>query len=80
MLFAPTLRLIGTVLLATAPSVPAAAVASPTPPAQNRVEPGRDPIDDSVRSMYNLDFEGAHRALDAAVALTTTYSAGSVAG
>lgn len=55
-----------TTLFFAAPlSVPAAAVPSATPPAQDRIEPGHDPIDDSVRSMYNLDFEGAHRVLDA---------------
>ena len=59
-------RLAAAVLLATALCVHAATGSSALSPlAQDRVEPGSDPIYDAMQLMYNLDFEGAERVLDA---------------
>lgn len=66
-MFVPALRLAAGVLLAMALCVFAATVSSssPSPSAQDRVEPGPDPIYDAMHSMYNLDFGDAERVLDA---------------
>ncbi len=65
-MFIPTLRLAAAVVLALALCVPTATLSSsPLPSAQDRVEPGPDPIYDAMHLMYNLDFEGAERVLDA---------------
>jgi hypothetical protein len=40
-------------------------MSSPSPLAQARIEPDPDPIYDAMYSMYNLDFGGAQRVLDA---------------
>ena len=67
MTFVPTPRLAAAVLLAMALCVPAATVSSSSssPSAQDGVEPGPDPIYDAMHSMYNLDFGGAERVLNA---------------
>jgi hypothetical protein len=67
MMSAPTFRLAAVVLLVAALWVPGTTVSSssPSPLAQARIEPDPDPIYDAMYSMYNLDFGGAQRVLDA---------------